>query len=63
MNEGLGELKCRRHFFNRIDELKAKSTLSEEERQELSQLQMYYEYCVGCDTNSDPIADEFFETH
>jgi hypothetical protein len=52
-----------KRFLDRITELEAKSTLSEDERQELSQLKMYYEYCVGCDTNSDPIADEFFETH
>lgn len=50
-------------FLDRIAELQAKATLTEEERQELSQLQMYYEYCIGCDANSDPIADEFFETH
>lgn len=39
------------------------ANLTADERQELSQLRMYYEYAIGCDANSDPIAEEFFTTH
>lgn len=48
-------------FTNRIEELEAKDDLTDEERQELSQLQMYYEYAEGCWENSDPILDEWLE--
>lgn len=47
-------------FSNRINELKSKDVLSKEEKEELSNLQMYYEYALGCNDFSDPIADEFF---
>lgn len=49
-------------FSDRIEELEAKAELTGAEKQELSQLRMYYEYAVACDANSDPIADEFFST-
>lgn len=48
-------------FVNRINELETKDVLSKEEKEELSNLQMYYEYALGCNDFSDPIADEFFE--
>lgn len=50
-------------FTNRIKELEARGgDLTKEERQELSQLRMFYEYALSCQKNGDPIADEFFKT-
>lgn len=61
-NEGFDSL-VKAKFLDRINELKSKSTLSDSEKQELSQLEMYYEYALGCEANSDPIADEWYAAH
>lgn len=47
-------------FKNRIDELEQDYNLTDEEREELSQLKMFYEYALGCWENSDPVADEWY---
>lgn len=61
-NEGFDSL-VKAKFLDRINELKSKSTLSDSEKQELSQLEMHYEYALGCEANSDPIADEWYAAH
>ena len=48
-------------FTNRIEELELKDNLTDEEKQELSQLKMYYEYAEECWENGDPILDEWLE--
>lgn len=58
-SEGFTEL-LNKKFLNRISELKSKATLTEAEQEELSNLQMYYEYAqgVGAIDNSDINLDD-----
>lgn len=46
---------------NRIAELEGKSDLTQEERNELSQLKMQYEYALSEATRNDPVAKEWYE--
>lgn len=49
-------------LLNRITELEAKVDLTDEEREELSQLQMQYEYASNEATKKDPVANEWYDS-